>query len=73
MSEFTDAVRSSLTDEWRSTREIASGIPMSRGIAEETHRMEVCRVLRRMERDGLAEGRVVRPGHGKGKEWRLKA
>lgn len=73
MSEFADAVRSSLTDEWRSTREIASGIPMSRGIAEETHRMEVCRVLRRMERDGLAEGRLVQLRHGRAKEWRSRA
>ncbi len=69
MSSFTEAVRSSLTSEWRTTREIADAIP-ARGVSHNSHMSNVCRVLRLMVRDGLAEGRMVRTGRGATKEWR---
>lgn len=72
MSEFTEAVRSSLDSEWRSTREIADGIP-ARGVSDSSRLSSVGRVLRVMERDGLAEGRMVPTVHGASKEWRLRA
>lgn len=71
MSVFTDAVRASLTSEWRSTREIADGISV-RGVSDNSHLSSVGRVLRLLEHDGLAEGRLVPTIHGRSKEWRLR-
>ena len=71
MSEFVEAVRASLTEEWQSTRRIADSVPQ-RGVTSNTHLSSIGRVLRLMERDGLVEGRLVPTVHGRDKEWRLK-
>lgn len=53
MSEFTQAVIGSLTSEWRSTSEIASGLPNPRRANPLT--AHVYKVLSGAERMGLAE------------------
>lgn len=63
MSVFTDAVKEALTFEWRSTREIADGIPV-RGVSDNSHMSNVGRALRKAVRDGLAEGRRVKGPRG---------
>ncbi len=72
MSGFTEAVMAELDAEWRSTREIAGRIP-TRGVSDNSHMTNVGRVLRKAERDGLAEGRMVPAPHGRDKQWKRRS
>lgn len=74
MSDFGDAVRSALTEEWQDTNEITMKCPRKGYIDYRGFRGHVYHYLRRMVRDGIAEVRTV---GGKGRaavinEWRLK-
>ena len=52
MSDLAEAVAKAVTDEWRSTRQIADGIPEGRGLAKDSHVMSVRKHLNRMARHG---------------------
>ena len=53
---FSEAVDASLMRDWRSTSEIASGIPLSsRAIDPYSHKRLVYKHLHKLERWGIAE------------------
>lgn len=58
MSELAEAVAQAVTDEWRSTRQIADGIPDGRGVTHASHVMAVRKHLNRMKRHGEAVERT---------------
>ena len=55
MSELGDEVRRALTDSWRTTIEIADGIPVGGRKDRKAHREMVRKHLRNLEKYGLAE------------------
>lgn len=71
MSDRGDAVRSALTEDWQSTREIADAVPESRGCAPASHLVAVYKHLGRLAKLGEAEHRVAPSGRPQA-EWRLR-
>lgn len=71
VSEFTEAVRASLTPEWRTTREIADGMAGRR--ADPMARSHVYKVLNKLARRGVAEKRTAMGDGFRQSWWRLKA
>lgn len=64
MSDFTDAVRAAVTDEWRTTRQIADSL----GLESTSH---VARTLRSEARWGVVELDEGRDAHGR-REYRWR-
>ena len=70
MSEFREQIRSLVTDEWTSTRDIAGKVPMGRNGTAYSHIRLVYKHLDRMHRNGEVEKCIMMKDSYRMAMWR---